>query len=31
MPMIMYFSATGNSRFVAKTLAKLLDDEAVTS
>lgn len=29
MPMIMYFSATGNSRFVAKTLAKLLDDEAV--
>jgi len=27
--MIMFFSATGNSRFVAKSLAKLLDDEAV--
>ena len=27
--MIMFFSATGNSRFVARSLAKLLDDEAV--
>lgn len=27
--MIMFFSATGNSRFVAKSLAKLLDDETV--
>lgn len=27
--MIMYFSATGNSRYVATSLAKLLDDEAV--
>ena len=29
MPMIMFFSATGNSRFVAQSLAKLLDDQAV--
>lgn len=27
--MIMFFSATGNSRFVAESLAKLLDDETV--
>ncbi len=27
--MIMFFSATGNSRYVARSLAKLLDDEAV--
>ena len=27
--MILYFSAMGNSRFVALTLAKALDDEAV--
>lgn len=27
--MILYFSATGNTRFVAKELAKALDDEAM--
>jgi len=27
--MILYFSATGNSRYVATTLAKKLDDECV--
>jgi ferredoxin len=29
MPMIMYFSGTGNSRFVAASLARLLDDKVV--
>ena len=27
--MVLYFSATGNTRFVAKELAKALDDEAM--